>query len=87
MNQVDLADTTYVAALPNFDSISNTIFTLLGTVVFVILVVRIVVAYGKQQWGTMVTEVLAALFALWFVIMPDNAKKTISDIVRTIFGG
>ena len=72
--------------MPSFDGIGNTIISILGTLVFVILAVRIVVAYGKKQWGEMIVEVIAAIFVFWFVFFPENAKSTIKSIVQTIFG-
>lgn len=83
---IDLADTTYVA-LPNFDSFGNSIIAILGSLVMVILVVRIVIAYGKKQWGEMITEVVAVVFVGWFVWFPDSAKTTIKDVAKSIFGG
>jgi nicotinamide riboside transporter PnuC len=83
---IKLTDTTYVA-LPNFDSVGNSIISVLGSLVMVILVVRIVVAYGKKQWGEMITEVVAVIFVGWFVWFPDSAKATIKEIAKSIFGG
>ncbi len=83
---IDLADTTYVA-LPNFDSFGTSIITILGSIVFVILAIRIVVAYGKKQWGEMITEIIAVVFVGWFVWFPDPAKTTIKDVAKSIFGG
>lgn len=85
MDTITLADTTYVA-LPNFDSFGNTIISILGTIVFVVLVIRIVVAYGKKQYGEMITELIAAVFVFWFVFFPDNARDTIKSITQSIFG-
>lgn len=82
---IQLADTTYVS-MPSFESFGNTIISILGTLVFVILAVRIVVAYGKKQWGEMVVELIAAVFVFWFVFFPENAKNTIKAIAQSIFG-
>lgn len=82
---IDLADTTYVS-MPSFEGLSNTIISILGTLVFIILAVRIVVAYGKKQWGEMVVELIAAVFVFWFVFFPDNAKNTIKQVAQSIFG-
>lgn len=84
MDTTTLADTTYMA-LPSFEGIGNTIISILGTIVFVILAIRMVVAYGKKQYGEMITELIAAIFVFWFVFFPDNAKETIKDIVSSIF--
>lgn len=85
MDTFHLADTTYVA-LPSFENFGNSVISILGTIVFIVLVVRMVVAYGKKQYGEMITEILAAIFVFWFVFFPDNAKQTIKDIVQSIFG-
>lgn len=85
MSTITLADTTYMA-LPNFDSFGNTIISILGTIVFIVLAIRMVVAYGKKQYGEMITELIAAIFVFWFVFFPDNAKDTIKAITQSIFG-
>lgn len=85
MNTIQLADTTYVA-LPNFESFGSQILSILGTLVMIVLVIRIFVAYGKKQYGEIITELIAVLLVGWFVWFPDSAKETLKSIVETIFG-
>lgn len=77
--------TTYVA-LPQFDGLKNSIITILGSVVMIILVIRIVTAYGKKQYGEIITEIIAVIFVAWFVFTPDSAQTTIVSLAKTIFG-
>lgn len=82
---VSQASTTFVA-LPQFDSLKNAIITILGSLVMIILVIRIVTAYGKKQYGEMITELIAVIFVAWFVFTPDSAQSTIVSLAKTIFG-
>jgi len=75
-----------VAALPQFDSLKNALITILGSVVMIILLIRIVTAYGKKQYGEMITELLAVVFVAWFVFTPDSAQSTIKALAKMIFG-
>ncbi len=77
---------TTVVALPQFDSVKNALITILGSVVMIILLIRIVTAYGKKQYGEMITELLAVVFVAWFVFTPDSAQNTIKALAKMIFG-
>lgn len=80
-----LGEPAYLA-LPNFDSFTATIMTLLGSVVMLVLIVRLFTAWAKKNWGEVVVEVIGFLFIGWFVFFPDNAKTTMQELIRQIFG-
>lgn len=86
MSGLVMQASTIFVALPQFDSLKNGIITLLGSVVMIILVIRIVTAYGKKQYGEMITELIAVIFVAWFVFTPDSAQNTIVSLAKTIFG-
>lgn len=82
-----LAETvSYVAAMPSLDSFKNIVITLVGTLVIIILVIRVTTAYAKKQWGELVTEVIAIVVIGWFVWNTDGAISTIKEISAGIFG-
>lgn len=78
--------TGLVVALPQFDSLKNALITILGSVVMITLLIRIVTAYGKKEYGAMITELLAVVFVAWFVFTPDSAQNTIKALAKMIFG-
>lgn len=78
---------TTMLLLPQFDSLKNSLITILGSVVMIILVIRIVTAYGKKQYGELITEVIAVIFVAWFVFTPASAQSTIVALAKMIFGG
>lgn len=80
------ADTVLMAAPVNLSSTKDWILAAAGTVVIIILIVRIVMAYGRKQWGEMVTEMLGGAFVLWFCFFNDNAIQTLKTIAQAIFG-
>ncbi|GGM15973.1 hypothetical protein [Nakamurella endophytica] len=81
-----MAAPTTTLALPQFDSLKNTIITILVSLFMVILIVRMFTAWAQKRWGEMIAEGAAAIFAGWFVFAPDNAQATIVAIVHQIFG-
>ena len=79
------ADTMYVA-LPSLDGFKNTIITLAGTALIIVLVIRMFTAYAKKQWGELVGELIAVIFVGWFVWDTDGAIATLKEISTSIFG-
>lgn len=80
-----LAGTMLAAAPVNLDSTKTWILAAAGTVVVIILIVRIVIVYGRKQWGELVTEVAAASFVFWFCFFNDQAVQTLKDLGNAIF--
>lgn len=76
----------YYSALPNLDSVKGTVITLVGTLVVIILVIRVSTAYARKQWGELIAEVVAIIFVGWFVWNTDGAISTIKAIITSIFG-
>ncbi len=86
---VHLAHTVASAApltVPSLTSISSLIFTLLGSIIMVVVAIRMFTAYTKKNWGELITELIAVVFVGWFVWFPDSAKTTIVAIIHQIFG-
>ncbi len=84
-----LADTVAAAAplaVPSLTSFSALIFTLLGSIIMVVVAIRMFTAYTKKNWGELITELIAVVFVGWFVWFPDSAKTTIVAIIHQIFG-
>ena len=73
-------------AVPSLTTFGSLIFTLLGSIVMVVLGIRIFMAYVKKNWGELITEVVAVIFVGWFVWFPDSAKATIVVVIHQIFG-
>lgn len=70
----------------NLDTLKTTILGAIGTIVIIILFVRIATAYGKRQWGEIVTELMAAVFVFYACFFTDNFVATIKSIGQAIFG-
>jgi hypothetical protein len=71
---------------PSLTGFSSLIFTLLGSVIMVVVAIRMFTAYAKKNWGELITELIAVIFVGWFVWFPDSAKTTIVAIIHQIFG-
>jgi len=79
------ASTTYSAAI-SFDGVKTMVLAAAGTLVAVILIIRIVSAYAKKNWGEIITEIAGVIVVLWFVSSPDSAIGTLNTIRQSIFG-
>ncbi|PRZ39670.1 hypothetical protein CLV47_11834 [Antricoccus suffuscus] len=75
-----------LAAGINLDSLKNLVIKVLGTVLIIILLVRIMNAYAKRQWGEIVAEVIGVIVVGFFVWTPDTAIGLLQDITSSIFG-
>jgi hypothetical protein len=80
------AANTIYSAVPTFDSTKDWILPAAGTLVIIILIVRIVAIYAKKQWGEMITELAAACFVFWFTFFNDSAVNTLKTIGQQVFG-
>ena len=78
--------TVTMLAAPNLTSLSNLIFTVLGTIIMAFVAVRMFFAYTKKNWSEMIVELVAICFVGWFVWFPESAKATLQAIVQGIFG-
>jgi hypothetical protein len=74
------------AAMPSLTGFSSMIFTLLGSIIMVVVAIRMFTAYTKKAWGELITELIAVIFVGWFVWFPDSAKTTIVAFIHQIFG-
>lgn len=72
--------------LPSLDTFKAQIITLVGSLVMLVLIVRIVMCWIQKRWGEMVGELAAVIFIGWIVWFPDNAQATLTEIIKTIFG-
>jgi hypothetical protein len=70
----------------NFDSLTTTVLTILGSVFFLILTVRIFFAWAQKKWGEVITEVAGAIFIGWWVLDSTGAKNFITGVVHQVFG-
>ena len=73
-------------AVPSLTSFSSLLFTLLGSIIMVVVAIRIFTAYTKKNWGELITELIAVIVVGWFIWFPDSAKATIVAIIHQIFG-
>ena len=80
-----LAD-TYNLALPNLDSVSSIILSLLGTLFTVFMATKIFAAYARRDWGALVMEVAAGAVVAFFVFLPAAATTLLKTIGTGIFG-
>lgn len=78
--------TVTMLAAPDLTSLSNLIFTVLGTIIMAFVAVRMFFAYTKKNWGELITELVAIVFVGWFIWFPESAKSTLQAIVQGIFG-
>jgi len=68
------------------DNIKTLVLGAVGTIVIIILFVRIATAYGKKQWGEIVTELMAAVFVFYACFFTDAFVNTIKTIGQSVFG-
>ena len=73
-------------AAPSLTGFASLIFTLLGSVIMVVVAIRMFTAYTKKNWGELITEFIAVIFVGWFIWFPGSAKTTIVAIIHQIFG-
>ena len=81
----DVFSSSVLAAGINLDTLKNLVIQVLGTVLIIILLVRVMNAYAKRQWGEIVAEVIGVVVVGFFVWTPDTAISLIQSITSSIF--
>lgn len=71
----------------NLDGIKQSIFTLLGVLLMIVLGVRAFWSYMEDKPGKMVAQIVAALGCGVFVFFPDTAENILKGVIQSIIGG
>lgn len=69
----------------DLSSTKDIVLAAAGTIVVIILIVRIVVAYARKQWGELVTEIAGAAFVFWFCFFNEQAIDALKSLGDAIF--
>ena len=85
MNAQQLAD-TYQMAVPNLNSVSSIVLSLLGTAFTIFMVSKIFAAYAKKDWGALVMEACAGAVVAFFVFAPSTATAVLTSLGVGVFG-
>ena len=70
----------------DFSGLQNTVVQAVASLIILILLVRLVMAYTRRAWGEMVTEVAFVLVIGWFVWFPDSAQEALRGITGAVTG-
>lgn len=70
----------------DFSGLQNDVIQVVASVIILILVVRLAMAYARRAWGEMVGEVLFVLVIGWFVWFPESAESTLRAITSQVTG-
>ena len=85
MNIQFLAD-TYQMAVPNLNSVSSIVLSIVGTLFTIFMVTKVVAAWARRDWGVMVMEAAAGAAVAFFVFAPTTATSVLTSIGVGIFG-
>lgn len=81
-----VADVTYTA-LPSFDSLGNSINSVLGGIFLAAFSIIAIVAFVQKQWGAFIGTALGAIVMAYILFVPDGAKNTLTELAKSFFGG
>ena len=70
----------------DFSGLQNDVIQVVASVIILILVVRLAMAYGRRAWGEMIGEVLFVLVIGWVVWFPDSAETALKSVTGGITG-
>lgn len=70
----------------DFSGLQNDVIQVVASVIILILVVRLAMAYGRRAWGEMIGEVLFVLVIGWFVWFPESAEAMLKAITQQVTG-
>ena len=85
MNAQQLAD-TYQMAVPNLNSVSSIVLSLVGTLFTIFMVTKVVAAWARKDWGALVMEAAAGAVVAFFVFAPATATAVLTGLGVGIFG-
>lgn len=80
--------TTEAAAATNFDfsGIQSTVIAVVGSLIIIVLVVRVAMAWMRRSWGEIVAEIAMVLVIGWFCWFPTSAVTTLEAITKGVTG-
>lgn len=67
--------------------IKNAVLPFLGTILIIVLVVKLLREWGKDNFGQMITVAVAAVPVVLFLFLPDQGIAILKAIGQTVFGG
>ncbi len=70
----------------DFSGLQNGVIQAVASIVIIVLVVRLVMAYLRRGWGEMVGEIAFVMAIGWVVWFPDSAEATLRSITSGITG-
>jgi hypothetical protein len=85
MNTQQLAD-TYQMAVPNLNSVSSIVLSLVGTLFTIFMVTKVVAAWARKDWGALVMEAAAGAVVAFFVFAPATATAVLTSLGVGVFG-
>jgi hypothetical protein len=85
MNAQQLAD-TYQMAVPNLNSVSSIVLSIVGTLFTIFMVTKVVAAWARKDWGALVMEAAAGAVVAFFVFAPSTATAVLTSLGVGVFG-
>ena len=85
MNIQLLAD-TYQMAVPNLNSVSSIVLSIVGTLFTIFMVTKVVAAWARKDWGALVMEAAAGAVVAFFVFAPSTATAVLTSLGVGVFG-
>jgi len=85
MNTQQLAD-TYQMAVPNLNSVSSIVLSIVGTLFTIFMVTKVVAAWARKDWGALVMEAAAGAVVAFFVFAPSTATAVLTSLGVGVFG-
>lgn len=81
-----ISDVTYTA-LPSFDSLGNSINSVLGGIFLAAFSIAAIVCFVQKQWGAFIATFIGAIVMAYILFVPDGAKNTLTELAKSFFGG
>lgn len=85
MNTQQIAD-TYQMAVPNLNSVSSIVLSIVGTLFTIFMVTKVVAAWARKDWGALVMEAAAGAVVAFFVFAPSTATAVLTSLGVGVFG-
>lgn len=70
----------------DFSGLQNGVVQAVASLIIIVLVVRLVMAYIRRGWGEMVGELAFVAVIGWVVWFPESAESTLRAITSSVTG-
>lgn len=70
----------------DFSGVQSTVLAVVGSLIIIVLVVRVAMAWVQRSWGLIIAEIALVMVVGWFAWFPTAAIATLKAMTQGITG-